>query len=324
MEREVTAARSSAMSLAPTAADGLTIRSGELIAVMAGALGFTILLWNHDRVAGWWPAALVFGAIAVAPLLLRALQARLPDNRLVRFVADFGPIGYIVGLYLYLNPVLDAVNLPVADDWLVLADQRLFGVQPSIWLDRHLPAWAFDVFLGAYTTYFVWPALLGLVLWFKRKEVQFDEWVTALMFFYAVNYAFYAMVPAMGPRYFQAAYFDGPVHGAWFATHIDLMFRDSPLARDCFPSGHTGISLLVLGYAWKEERRFFWAVLPVVVCLVTGTLAGRFHYGVDLLAAVPLSASALAVAAALKRRLPEGVVVARASARARAMVRGEG
>jgi PAP2 superfamily len=323
MEREVTS--SAAMSLAQPA-DGLAIRSGELIAVMAGALGFTILLWNHERVDGWWPSAFVFGAVAVLPLILRALQTRLPDNRLVRFAADFGPIFYIVGLYLHLNPVLDAVNLPIADDWLVMADQRVFGLQPSIWLDRNLPLWAMDVFLGAYTTYFVWPLLLGLVLWFKRKEVQFDEWVTALMFFYAVNYAFYAMVPAMGPRYFQAAYFDGPVQGAWFATQLDLIFRDSPLARDCFPSGHTGISLLVLGYAWKEERKFFWAVLPVIVCLIIGTLAGRFHYGIDLVAAVPLTVTSLAVAAGLKRRLPEGVVVARAAAwrRARALVRGEG
>jgi len=322
MERQVTAPSTTAS----LAADGLSIRSGELIAVMAGALGLTILLWNHERVTTWWPSAAVFAAIAVAPLLLRALQARLPESRIVRFVADFGPIFYIVGLYLHLNPILDAVNMPVADDWLIEADQRIFGLQPSIWLDRNLPVWAFDLFLGAYTTYFVWPALLGLVLWFKRKEIQFDEWVTALMFFYAVNYAFYALVPAMGPRYFQAAWFDGPVPGMWFATELDLLFRASPLARDCFPSGHTGITLLVLGYAWREERRFFWAVLPIGICLIVGTLAGRFHYGIDLIAAVPLTIGSLAVAAALKRRLPEGVVVARASTwrRARAMVRGEG
>lgn len=299
---------------ADTAAEvGLTIRSGELIAVIASALALSILLWNHDRVVDWEGAALAYGAIMVAPLVLRGLQARLPGSRTMRFVADFGPIFYIVGLYLHLNPVLDAVNMPLADDALIRADERLFGTQLSIWMQHAIPPGVMDVLLVSYTTYFFWPTALGLLLWFKRKEIQFDEWVTALLFFFAVNYAFYAIVPAMGPRYFQSAWFDGPVHGVWFAGAIDLMFRDSPLARDCFPSGHTGVSLLVLAYAWKEERRFFWLALPVLVCLILGTVAGRFHYGIDLLAAVPLTVISLLVAAALKRRLPEGVTVSRAA-----------
>lgn len=323
MKREV--ATIAGQERAARRAEILAIRSGELIAVVAAALGLTILVWNHDRVVGWQPAAVVFGLIVAAPFVLRWAQGRLPQSRILRFVADFGPIGYIVGLYLYLNPILDAVNLPVADDWLIEADQRIFGMQPSIWLDQNLPHWAFDLLLGAYTTYFVWPALLGLVLWFKRKELQFDEWVTALMFFYAVNYAFYSLVPAMGPRYFQAAYFDGPVPGLFFASELDLLFQASPLARDCFPSGHTGITLLVLGFSWREERRFFWGVLPVGILLIAGTLAGRFHYGIDLIAAVPLTITSLAVAAALKRRLPTGVVVnGDGWRRVRAMARGEG
>lgn len=327
MDREVAATMASEREM--TVEGGLTIRSGELIAVIAGALGLSILLWNHDRLTGWVPAAVVCALTLTMPLVLRAVQARFPDNRLVRFVADFGPIVYIVGLYLNLNPILDAVNMPVADDLLIHADQRIFGTQLSVWLQHVVPPPMMDVLLVAYTTYFFWPAALGLLLWAKRREVEFDEWVTALMFFYAVNYAFYALVPAMGPRYFQAAWFDGPVHGVWIAQHLDVMFRDSPLARDCFPSGHTGISLLVLAYSWKQERKFFWFALPVLVCLILGTLAGRFHYGIDLLAAVPLTTVSLLVAGALKRRLPEGVTVSRSSMvasfrRARAIARGEG
>ncbi len=315
MKREASAARAAERDLvsASVRAEGLTIRSGELIAVMAGVLALTILLWNRGRVVGWESAAVVFATIAVAPLILRALQARFAGNRWIRFAADFGPIGYIVGLYLFLNPILDAVNIPIADELLIEADQRLFGVQPSIWLASRIPPLLNDLLLGAYTTYFIWPLALGLVLWFKRKDLQFDQWVTALMFFYSVNFAFYAMVPAMGPRYFQAAYFDGPVHGAFFAPYIDLMFRGSPLARDCFPSGHTGISLLVLAYSWKEARRFFWVALPVLICLIVGTLAGRFHYGIDLVAAVPLTALSLVVAAKLKQRLPDGMTFSRPS-----------
>jgi len=313
MEREVAAAPSQRELRLPVARDEkLSIRSGELIAVMAAVLGLTIILWNRERLTDWYGAAAVLVTIAIAPLALRAVQSRFAGNRWIRFLADFGPIGYIVGLYLYLNPILDAVNIPIADEWLVQADQRIFGLQPAIWLQQVLPPVVNDVLLGAYTTYFIWPLALGLVLWLQRRETEFDEFVTALMFFYAVNYAFYAIVPAMGPRYYQAAFFDGPVQGQFFAQHIETIFRASPLARDCFPSGHTGISLLVLGYAWRTSRRFFWFALPFMVCLILGTLAGRFHYGIDLIAALPLTALSLFVAATLRQRMPEGMLVGRA------------
>ena len=294
-----------------TVEDGFAFRPWELIVTAAGALALTVLLWSRDRVAKWEGAALVYAMVAIGPLVLRPLQACFPRNLLLRFLADFSPIAYVVIVYLQLNPLLDAVGLPLADARLAAIDQRIFGTQLSIWMDRNLHPLAMDVLLGAYTTYFFWPVALGLLLYVRGPEGRFDEWVTALVIFYAVNYVFYAYVPAMGPRYYQAAYFDGPVQGWLWATELDLLFRTSPLARDCFPSGHTGISLLVLGFSWRHARRFFWVALPVLVCLILGTLAGRFHYGIDLLAAVPLSATSLALAAALARRLPEGVRVSR-------------
>ncbi len=295
-------------ALATERAEPLALRAGELIVVLASVLALSVVLWNYERV-DWWPAAAYYVLIAAAPFGARSLQRRAPDNRIVKFAADFAPIGYIVALYLHLNPVLDAVNMGIADDWLIRADDRLFGVQPAIWLQGLLPPLANDLLLLAYTTYFLWPAVLGLVLWLSRRDEAYDEWATALMFFFAVNYAFYAAVPAMGPRYFQAAWFDGPVQGVFLAQHIDLMFRDSPIARDCFPSGHTGVSLMVLAFAWRECRKFFWVAVVPLSCLIVGTLAGRFHYGIDLIAAVPLMLISLSVAKAIQRRLPTGMPV---------------
>lgn len=295
-------------ALADERAEPLAIRTADLIMVLAAVLALSVLLWNYERVA-WWPSAGVFLVIALAPFGMRSLQRRVPDNRLVKFAADFSPIAYVVALYLHLNPVLDAVNMGIADDWLSRADQRLFGLQPAITLQALLPPLVNDVLLAAYTTYFLWPAALGLVIWLSRRDEVYDEWATALMFFFAVNYAFYAAVPAMGPRYFQSAWFEGPVQGVFLAQHIDQMFRDSPIARDCFPSGHTGVSLMVLVFAWREARRFFWVALLPLSCLIAGTLAGRFHYGIDLIAAVPLMLVSLSVAKALQRRLPDGVPI---------------
>src|SRR5881398_3249891 len=81
--------------------------------------------------------------------------------------------------------------------------------------------------------------------------------------------------------------------------------RGPAFMRDCFPSGHTATTLLVLTFAYRHARRFFWAILPVGVLLIAATVICRFHYGIDLLAAVPLCVFAVAVAHALGyRRAP--------------------
>ena len=54
--------------------------------------------------------------------------------------------------------------------------------------------------------------------------------------------------------------------------------------RDCFPSGHTEIALVVLLYAWRFERRYFCGLLPAVGLLLFSTVYLRYHYVVDVLA----------------------------------------
>src|SRR5574341_1176736 len=56
-----------------------------------------------------------------------------------------------------------------------------------------------------------------------------------------------------------------------------------PTQRDCFPSLHNAITLLVLIFGFKYHRKFFWGFLPFGLGLFLGTIYLRYHYGVDLL-----------------------------------------
>jgi hypothetical protein len=95
-------------------------------------------------------------------------------------------------------------------------------------------------------------------------------------------------VPAIGPRFFLFHQFSEPLRGVWLTPFLDSVMRTPPFAKDCFPSGHTGITLLVLVYAFRFERRLFRVMLLPGIGLIAGTLVGRFHYATDLLCAVPL------------------------------------
>jgi membrane-associated phospholipid phosphatase len=75
-------------------------------------------------------------------------------------------------------------------------------------------------------------------------------------------------------------------------------------ARDCVPSGHTGVTLTMLIFAYRYQRTFFWIILPVGTGLIFGTLVGRFHYAIDLLCAVPLVVACASAAALIARYRP--------------------
>jgi hypothetical protein len=190
----------------------------------------------------------------------------------------------------WLQPVLDTLNPVLKDAQLVASDQRLFGFQAAVELARLVPPWLNDVLLVCYYGHFIWPLVLGLALYFRGRgpSAEFDEYLTGLGLLFFLNYAAYALVPAIGPRYFLIGAFDGPLRGVVLTPLLDSMMRAPQFARDCFPSGHTGATLLVLFYAWRFCRPLFWVMLLPGMGLILATLAGRFHYATDLMCAVPL------------------------------------
>ncbi len=62
-------------------------------------------------------------------------------------------------------------------------------------------------------------------------------------------------------------------------------------------------------FAYTYHRRFFWGMLPFGTGLILATLAGRFHYGIDVLMAVPMLLGVLSLAGYLAKARPRGVVV---------------
>ena len=55
-------------------------------------------------------------------------------------------------------------------------------------------------------------------------------------------------------------------------------------SRAAFPSLHTAVSFVVLGYAWKFCRWLFPILLVFVLGLLVSTVYLRHHYVVDLIA----------------------------------------
>ncbi len=281
--------------------EALPLRGVDVVVTtMASFAAAFVLLIGH-----WAPGALVaagtFAVIAVGPPLFRWLARRYPHRRVFDFIASVWLMPSAIFAHGSLGPLVDAANPRLLDGYLARADLKLFGVHPSVVLGDLLGPVVTELLMVCYYSYFVGPLLLGMLLFFRGKRAEYDEYALALALFFSANMILYVAVPAIGPRYYLAGLFPHPLHGLWLTPVLDGLMRTTTFARDCFPSGHTGVTLIMLTFAWRYRRRFFWVMLPVGAGLVVATLVGRFHYGIDLICAVPLVIVTTRLAAVMMR-----------------------
>jgi hypothetical protein len=271
------------------------------IAIICGTL-IAAAIVVAGRTPGWERAALTFVALAIGPFVLASIERRWPGP-VIHQAAAFYPALLAVTMYDQLNPLCDALHRGLADARLQEIDQLIFHVQPAIWLAPHLGPWLNGFLMTCYASYYVWAVLVGVVYQVRRDEAAFSRWTLAFTLYILLTFGSYCLVPAEGPRFMLAGAFAHPIEGAWAGWLVEA-FRRSPFSRDCFPSGHTALTLMVLYETWKRQRWFFWLILPMNLGLIAATVACRFHYGIDLIAAVPLAVVSLWLGEALAGGVP--------------------
>ena len=221
-------------------------------------------------------------------------------QRIGQTAAGFAPAA-MIPVYWCLNPSFDLLSPRLRDPLLIDADQWLFGVQPSVWLERVLSP-PFEEYLLICYFLFFW-LLGGYALYlFVFRPALFDDWVTHLVSFFVITMTLYLFLPAIGPRFTLASQYAQPLRGVRFGAAIWDTFLRVPFYRDCFPSGHTAGTLCLLAYTWRHTRGVFVVILPIALGTIQATVLCRFHYGIDLLAALAVPFAVFGLAGALQRR----------------------
>lgn len=280
------------------------LRPSDLFVIGLPAwLGVLLALQRPARGSAAFDACAAYLAVAMFGIACRYFGAH-SERRVLRLSAHWYVVPTLWVTYWSLNPVVDLAAPVPFDRILQATDLALFGTHPAVALQRFAHPWFTEIALYAYSAFFLWQVGLGVVL-YRRGNGDFDDYVLTAVLFYVLSFASYAVNPAIGPRFALAESFSGPLSGPLIGTGLAQSFNDVPMLRDCFPSGHTGLTLLTLFWALRKRAyRFFWVMLPCALLLIFSTLYCRFHYAIDLLAALPFSAGILALQAWIQSLRP--------------------
>jgi membrane-associated phospholipid phosphatase len=212
---------------------------------------------------------------------------RHSENRKLQIIAR---MARIMISFLLMMLVYKAVNFYISvfnpfdrDFALQHIDKVLFfGKMPSQWLEPIINPFL-NWWMGlSYLSWFVLVYTTVVVLFFKSEQALREYAFTALLTFY-LGYTVYAFVPAIGPIF--------TVHYSKAIGGIPqmLVMGQTLLSRDCFPSLHTGLSLVMVISVWRHHRAWSWLYIPMAVCIIFSTLYLRVHYGFDLIAGAALA-----------------------------------
>lgn len=200
------------------------------------------------------------------------------------------PVICVLLIFDSLEWLVHYINPKDIDPVLIRLDYLLFNNHPTVMLERIMNPYLTDILQVAYSTYYFIPVSFGASLLLNNHKGEFDKSLFMILFCFYLSYLGYILMPALGPRFTINNLQTKELQGFFVAGPIQqFLNRLEGIKRDAFPSGHTGIALIVLYLAYRFNRRFFWICLPVVSALIFSTVYCRYHYVVDIIAGLGLT-----------------------------------
>ncbi|MGC8928328.1 MAG: phosphatase PAP2 family protein [Myxococcota bacterium] len=232
------------------------------------------------------------GFISRIKLITSGKREKLREVRdfVLNMARDWFPLLLIVLVYENLHDLTDLIHPYTLDGKLRELDRMIFGVDPTLWLERIISPALNDYMTFAYGLYFLYPATILGIVYSKGDIFKFREVALSFVICVVAGFIGYVTVPAVGPRYFMADEFSISLTGYLTEAGAKAWNSIESVKRDCFPSLHTSMSTITLVYFYRFRKYYrggkilFYIALPLVISLWFSTVYLRYHWVVDVFA----------------------------------------
>jgi membrane-associated phospholipid phosphatase len=253
----------------------------------------------------WAGLLATYVALAAAVLIAALYRTRVGPAKKGFYLSVVATVITVLFIFNSLGALIAGIHKTTFDARLIAVDHALFGVHPTVWLERLSNPLLTGLLQFAYISYYFIPVSLGVVLIARGRFGEFEEVLFGILLCFYLSYVGYLLVPAIGPRFTLSHLQTGDLQVSPFIKTIQNGLNSLEKNKtDAFPSGHTAVSLMTLYYAWKKrEKKLFAGLIPVVAGLIISTVYLRYHYVIDVIAGIALTGLTIALAPGLQRLL---------------------
>lgn len=271
----------------------------ELLSIVFISFMAAVTLFAMPRLphGGWLIARYV--VLMAALVFISRSAGRRDSAKWTRTLHAFLPVFLIPVLFDSMGDLIPWIWPSYFDDLLITVDYRLFGGHhPTVLLEQFIHPWLTTIMQFAYIGYYPMAVVLGAVLFTKKDKTAFGEAIFGITLCFYLSYLGYLLIPAVGPRFTLAHLQTRDLAASPLVIAIQETLNALENTKtDAFPSGHTAVALMTLYYAWKFRERALVALLvPAVAGLIVSTVYLRYHYVIDVIAGIALTALTLSLA----------------------------
>jgi membrane-associated phospholipid phosphatase len=281
------------------------LRPSDLLTLSFLVLFSSLAVFSARMNPSWAGLLATYTVLAVVIVAVAVYRTRVGSAKKGFYLSTIVTVITVLSIFNSLGSLIAGIHTTRFDASLISIDHALFGVHPTVWIERLISPTLTALLQFAYITYYFIPLSLGVVLIASGRFEKFEEALFGILLCFYLSYVGYLLVPAIGPRFTLSHFQTRGLQVSPFIEKIqDVLNSLEKNKTDAFPSGHTAISLISLYYAWRNrEKRLFAILIPVVTGLLISTVYLRYHYVIDVIAGIALTILTIYLAPILFRAL---------------------
>ncbi|HEX2787775.1 MAG TPA: phosphatase PAP2 family protein [Ignavibacteria bacterium] len=198
----------------------------------------------------------------------------------------------------------------IFDSYLISIDRWIFGFDPTVYLAQFNHPAMVEFFQIIYWLFYFMQLSFVIILYIAQRFAEYKYAMFVVFFGFYLSFIGYLLVPAIGPRFTLHDFkkLDAELEGMFMSEKLRLFINsgesipvDVPdpenyAQRDAFPSGHTLIALLITYLAFRFRSKWRWWYCIYTILMIFSTVYLRYHYVIDLIAAIPFAVVTILVA----------------------------
>ncbi|MEW5901259.1 MAG: phosphatase PAP2 family protein [Acidobacteriota bacterium] len=263
---------------------GVRFRLVDLNCVGYLALLGVALIFFHKEVPRWPFRILIHAALIILILEIVRKAEVSPGRRGFRFLRTFYPLVIILFSWAEVGAFS---RMFCGDFWftdeLIRLDLKVFGVHPTVWIQKFYQPWLDELMNVFYTGYYLFLPVVTLTLYLKKKYDAALAAFSIATLTLLTNFFLFFLFPALSPQMAESLQ---PLHpkeysGYFVASLTKFIQAHGAQPGGTFPSSHISEAIAWSLAALRYQANLGYFLLVFVVGVSISTVYLGYHHALD-------------------------------------------